>query len=117
MGVGESMQDRIDMIFTLQKLDVSVIPLNVLVPIDGTPLEGSEPVSVADIVKTFAICRLAHPDKIIKFAAGRETIMKDFQGLLMLSGANGYLTGGYLTTRGRDVADDRRFASQIASFN
>ncbi len=117
MGVGESMQDRIDMIFTLQELDVSVIPLNVLVPINGTPLEGSEPVSVADIVKTFAICRLAHPDKIIKFAAGRETIMKDFQGLLMLSGANGYLTGGYLTTRGRDVADDRRFASQIASFN
>ncbi|MEI6756257.1 MAG: biotin synthase BioB [Chlorobium sp.] len=117
MGVGESMQERIAMIFALQELDVSVIPLNVLVPIDGTPLAGKEPVSVADIVKTFAICRLVHPTKIIKFAAGRETIMKDFQGLLMLSGANGYLTGGYLTTRGRDIADDRRFASQIASFN
>ncbi len=117
MGVGESMHDRIAMIFALQELDVSVIPLNVLVPIDGTPLEGSEPVSVADIVKAFAICRLAHPDKIIKFAAGRETIMKDFQGLLMLSGANGYLTGGYLTTRGREVAEDRMFAAQIASFN
>ena len=117
MGVGESMQERIDMIYALQELDVSVIPLNVLVPINGTPLEGSEPVSVADIVKTFAICRLAHPDKIIKFAAGRETIMKDFQGLLMLSGANGYLTGGYLTTRGRDIAEDRIFARQIASFN
>ncbi|MEI6848261.1 MAG: biotin synthase BioB [Chlorobiaceae bacterium] len=117
MGVGESMPDRIDMIFALQELDVSVIPLNVLVPIDGTPLEGKEPISVAEIVKTFAICRLAHPDKIIKFAAGRETIMKDFQGLLMLSGANGYLTGGYLTTRGRDTSEDRRFADQIASFN
>jgi biotin synthase len=117
MGVGESIQDRIAMIFALQTLDVSVIPLNVLVPIDGTPLEGKEPLSVADIVKTFAICRLAHPQKVIKFAAGRETVMKDFQGLLMLSGANGYLTGGYLTTRGRDTAEDRRFASQIASFN
>ena len=117
MGVGETMHDRISMIFALQVLDVSVIPLNVLVPIDGTPLAGKEPVSVAEIVKTFAICRLAHPNKIIKFAAGRETIMKDFQGLLMLSGANGYLTGGYLTTRGREIADDRRFASQIASFN
>lgn len=117
MGVGETMQDRIAMIFALQELDVSVIPLNVLVPIDGTPLAGKEPISVADIVKTFAICRLAHPRKIIKFAAGRETVMKDFQGLLMLSGANGYLTGGYLTTRGRDIADDRRFSSQIASFN
>jgi biotin synthase len=117
MGVGETMQDRIAMIFALQELDVSVIPLNVLVPIDGTPLAGKEPVSVAEIVKTFAICRLAHPNKIIKFAAGRETIMKDFQGLLMLSGANGYLTGGYLTTRGRDIADDDRFARQIATFN
>ena len=117
IGVGESMLERIEMIYALQELDVSVIPLNVLVPINGTPLQGREPVSVADIVKTFAICRLAHPDKIIKFAAGRETIMKDFQGLLMLSGANGYLTGGYLTTRGRDIADDRSFARQIASFN
>ena len=117
IGVGESMLERIEMIYALQELDVSVIPLNVLVPINGTPLQGSEPVSVADIVKTFAICRLAHPDKIIKFASGRETIMKDFQGLLMLSGANGYLTGGYLTTRGRDIADDRSFARQIASFN
>ena len=67
-------------------------------------------------MKTFAICRLVHPHKIIKFAAGRETLMKDFQGLLMLSGANGYLTGGYLTTRGRDVADDQKFADQLASF-
>ena len=116
IGVGESMQERIAMIFALKELDVTVIPLNVLVPIDGTPLEKSVPVSLAEIVKTFAICRLVHPRKIIKFAAGRETLMKDFQGLLMLSGANGYLTGGYLTTRGRDVADDRKFADQLASF-
>ncbi len=117
MGVGETMDERIDMIFALQKLDVTVIPLNVLVPIEGTPVARNEPVCLTDIVKTFAICRLAHPAKIIKFAAGRETIMKDFQGLLMLSGANGFLTGGYLTTRGRDVAEDRRFAEQIACFN
>lgn len=117
MGVGESMADRLDMIFALQELDVTVIPLNVLVPIEGTPVAHNEPVCLADIVKTFAICRLAHPTKIIKFAAGRETIMKDFQGLLMLSGANGFLTGGYLTTRGREVAEDRRFAEHIACFN
>ncbi len=116
IGVGESMAERIAMIFALKELDVTVIPLNVLVPIEGTPLQQSAPVSLAEIVKTFAICRLVHPHKIIKFAAGRETLMKDFQGLLMLSGANGYLTGGYLTTRGRDVADDQKFADQLASF-
>ncbi|ARM31688.1 biotin synthase BioB [Prosthecochloris sp. HL-130-GSB] len=116
LGVGESMMDRVDMIFELQRLDVAVIPLNVLVPVDGTPLEGSGAVAVSDIVKTFALCRLAHPRKIIKFAAGRETVMKDFQGLLMLSGANGFLTGGYLTTRGRDIADDQAFIEQLRHF-
>ncbi|RDD29294.1 biotin synthase BioB [Prosthecochloris sp. ZM] len=117
LGVGETMQERIDLIFVLQALDVAVIPLNVLVPVDGTPLEGSLPLAVSDIVKTFALCRLAHPDKVIKFAAGRETVMKDFQGLLMLAGANGFLTGGYLTTRGRDVGDDQVFMEQLKHFS
>lgn len=117
IGTGETMQERVAMIMALRDLNVSVIPLNVLVPIDGTPLAGAEPIPVTEVVKTFAICRLAHPEKIIKFAAGRETVMKDFQGLLMLSGANGLLTGGYLTTRGRDISDDRRLAAQIAMFS
>jgi biotin synthase len=117
IGVGESMQERIAMIFALRELDVAVIPLNVLVPIDGTPLEGAAPVSVPEIAKTFAICRLAHPTKIIKFAAGRETVMKDFQGLLMLAGADGFLTGGYLTTRGRDISADRQLAAQLSRFS
>ncbi len=117
LGVGETMSERVDFIYALQKLDIAVIPLNVLVPINGTPLQGTETPAVTDIVKTFAICRLAHPRKIIKFAAGRETVMKDFQGLLMLAGTNGLLTGGYLTTRGRDVGDDRQFMQQLASFS
>ncbi len=117
LGVGESMEDRVDFIYALQELEIAVIPLNVLVPIDGTPLQGSVTPALTDIVKTFAICRLAHPGTIIKFAAGRETVMKDFQGLLMLSGANGFLTGGYLTTRGRDMQDDRRLMQQLALFS
>jgi biotin synthase len=116
LGVGETMQDRVDLAFTLQDLGVSVIPLNVLVPIPGTPLEHQPPMSVVDIAKTFAIFRLVNPTKIIKFAAGRETIMKDFQGLLMLAGANGFITGGYLTTRGREVSDDNLFVECLAAF-
>ena len=116
IGVGENMTDRIDMAFALKELDVDVIPLNVLVAIDGTPLENSSGASITDITKTFALFRLINPTKTIKFAAGRETVMKDFQGLLMLSGANGYLTGGYLTTRGRDVEDDKKFQQQLELF-
>jgi len=117
LGVGENMTDRIDLAFTLKELDVTVIPLNVLVPIPGTPLEGQPPLPVTEIAKTFAIFRLVNPGKIIKFAAGRETIMKDFQGLLMLAGINGFITGGYLTTRGREVAEDDLFAARLATFN
>lgn len=117
LGVGETMRDRVDLAFALQELGVGVIPLNVLVPIAGTPLEHQPPLPVVEIAKTFAIFRLINPTKILKFAAGRETLMKDFQGLLMLAGANGFITGGYLTTRGREVADDDRFAEQLRGFS
>ena len=105
------------MAFTLNSLDVDVIPLNVLVPIPGTPLENQPPLPVPEIAKTFAIFRLVNPTKVIKFAAGRETIMKDFQGLLMLAGANGFLTGGYFTTRGREIVEDDEFIAKLAAFS
>lgn len=117
IGLGETMTDRIELAMTLRDLDVDVIPLNVLIPIEGTPLQGEKEVPVAEIARTFALFRLINPGKIIKFAAGRETRMKDFQGLLMLSGANGFLTGGYLTTRGREIEDDFRFNEQLAGFS
>ena len=53
---------------------------------------------------------------MLKFSAGRETLMKDFQALLMLSGLNALMTGGYLTTRGRDIAQDRAFAASLDAF-
>jgi len=116
LGVGETVSDRVDMAFALRELDVSVIPLNVLIPIAGTPLEGAVPISAMEAAKTFALFRLIHPRKVIKFAAGRETRMKDFQGLLMLAGINGMLTGGYLTTRGRETDEDKALVKELRAF-
>jgi len=115
-GVGETMADRIELAFALRDLDVSVIPLNVLIPIEGTPLADTPPLPAAEIARSFALFRLIHPHSVIKFAAGRETRMKDFQGLLMLAGANGMLTGGYLTTGGRRPEEDRAFLAQLDQF-
>ncbi len=70
----------------------------------------------SEVAKAFAIFRLMNPTKMIKFAAGRETAMKDFQGLLMLGGMNSMITGGYLTTRGRSIEEDRAFLSHLARF-
>ena len=72
--------------------------------------------SVPEVAKTFALFRLIHPRAVIKFAAGRETVMKDFQALLMLSGANGLLTGGYLTTRGRETSEDTALLAELSRF-
>ncbi|MGE4299994.1 MAG: biotin synthase BioB [Victivallaceae bacterium] len=116
LGLGESWQDRVKMAFACRDLDVDGIPLNVLLPIEGTPLEDQPVMDAADFAKAFAIFRLVNPGRMIKFAAGRETAMKDFQGLLMLAGMNSMITGGYLTTRGRSVEEDRGFLHQLTLF-
>lgn len=115
-GLGENWKDRVDMAFAVKELKVDGSPLNILLPIKGTPLEGRPLMSPADAAKAFAVFRLVNPKNMIKFAAGRETTMKDFQGLLMLSGLNSMITGGYLTTRGRSVADDKKFIDQLGGF-
>lgn len=117
IGLGETMEDRIELALQLSELDSDVIPINVLIPIKGTKVENVKLITAAEVAKTFALFRIINPTKTIKFAAGRETRMKDFQGLLLLSGANGILTGGYLTTRGRDTEEDDNLLQEISNFN
>ncbi len=117
IGLGETMEDRVELALVLKNLDVDVIPLNVLIPIPGTALENQAPTPLTEITKTIALFRLLHPAKTIKLAAGRETRLKDFQGLLLLAGANGFLTGGYLTTRGRDIAEDQALQLELEGFH
>lgn len=116
IGLGETPMDRVKMAFAIRDLDVEGIPLNVLLPIQGTALESLEVMSPAEVAKAFAMFRLVNPTKMIKFAAGRETTMKDFQGLLMLAGINAVITGGYLTTRGRSIEEDKVFLSRVEDF-
>ena len=115
-GLGENWEDRVAMAFAIRELEVECAPLNILLPIPGTPLEKMPGITPADAAKAFAIFRLVNPRMGIKFCAGRETVMKDFQALLMLAGANELMTGGYLTTRGRAVAEDRAFLEKLSGF-
>ena len=66
--------------------------------------------------EVLAAAREVYATKMISLCAGRETTMKDFQGLLMLSGLNAIMTGGYLTTRGRAVDDDLRLLRELEEF-
>lgn len=115
IGLGESMDDRISMALVLKELDVHSVPINILVPIAGTPLGESVTLSCADAIRTIAIFRIILKDKIIKIAAGRESVLGDFQALGFMAGANGMLIGGYLTIKGRDVNQDYRLVKEVES--
>lgn len=113
IGLGETLDDRIDMALILEELDVDSVPINILVPIKGTPLEKQNPLSPLEAIRTIALFRLILKNKIIKVAAGRESVLSDFQALAFMAGANGMLIGGYLTIKGRDVACDWKLIEEI----
>jgi biotin synthase len=113
IGMGESLQDRLDMALCLKELKVDAVPINILVPVKGTRLGRQKPLSCAEAIRTIAIFRIVLKDKIIKIAAGRESALADFQALAFLAGADGMLIGGYLTVKGRAVEEDRRLVKDI----
>lgn len=112
-GLGETWQDRMDLANLLKELNVDAVPLNFFIPIKGTPFENKKPISPADAVKIVAIFRMILENADIKVVAGRETILKDFQALLYMAGANGMMIGGYLTKQGRSLADDEELLGQV----
>jgi biotin synthase len=113
IGAGESREDRVDMGLAVRDLGADSVPVNVLVPVPGTPLEGAPPLSAAEVLRTVAVFRLLMPGRNIKLAAGRESALGDFQGMAFMSGANGILVGGYLTRPGRSVEDDLRLVAEV----
>ena len=113
IGMGESWQDRIDMALLLKELDVDSVPINILIPIKGTPLETLDRISCSDAVRAIAIFRIILKGKTIKIAAGRESALKDFQAMIFMAGANGMLIGGYLTVAGRELEADRDLIKEI----
>ena len=113
IGMGEDWPDRIDMAIILKELDVDSVPINILVPIAGTPLGGVKPLSSVDAIRAIAMFRIVLKDKIVKIAAGRESVLKDHQIDAFMAGANGMLIGGYLTIKGRSIADDLIMVEEI----
>ena len=106
IGLGESARQRMELAFSLRALGIDCIPLNILNPRPGTPLEHSDPIPPMEIIKTIALFRLILPKGTLKIAGGREVNLRDLQPLALLAGANGLILGNYLTTPGRSAEDD-----------
>lgn len=112
IGMGESVEDRIDMAFELRELEVKSIPINILTPIAGTPLAELTPLSTEEVLTTVALYRFINPDAVIRMAGGRQQLGDD-QYRCFAAGANGAIVGNYLTTTGAGIEDDLRQLSAM----
>jgi len=113
IGLGESPRQRLELAFSLRELGIDCIPLNILNPRPGTPLEHSESIPPLEIIKTISLFRLILPKGTIKVAGGREVHLRDLQSLALFAGANGLIVGNYLTTPGRNAEDDFRMVKDL----
>jgi len=105
LGLGESLEQRVELALTLSGEQVDSIPLNFHVPIPGTPLEGIEPAKPLDALRAIAMFRMTNPEAEIKVCAGR-CHLRDLQSMIFHAGATGMMIGPLLTIAGRDVDDD-----------
>ncbi len=100
LGMGESRSDRIGLIHELSKLTPhpESVPVNMLVPIEGTPLGKSPPISITELARAIAVCRIVFPKSWVRLSAGRETMSEEGQALCLLAGANSIFVGDRLLT-------------------
>ncbi|MDH5325360.1 MAG: biotin synthase BioB [Gammaproteobacteria bacterium] len=105
LGMGESLEQRIELAHTLRQLGVESVPLNFLNPQAGTPMATQQPMEPMEILKCIAVYRYMLPKAEIRIAGGRQ-FLGDLQAMIFMAGASGVMIGDYLTTKGRQVEDD-----------
>ena len=111
-GMGESFEDRIDLALTLRELGVKSIPINVLNPIKGTPVENNEILSNEETCRLIAIFRFINPDAFIRMAGGRA-LLGDNGRKAFQSGANAGILGNMLTTVGVEIEEDLKLLDDL----
>lgn len=112
IGLGETMEDRIDMALTLRELGVRSVPVNFLNPIPGTPYAHNTPLSDAEKKRVIAIYRFLLPNAAIRLAGGRGLLSDKGEGCFR-SGANAAISGDMLTTAGITVETDRALLAKL----
>jgi biotin synthase len=113
IGIGETKKQREELIFEIASFQPEEVTINLLVPIPGTPLEIQKPVKIEEIIRVFATLRFLLPKSIIKISGGREVNLVDDGQKLLLSGANGIISSGYLTMDGNSPEKDIKMLKKI----
>ncbi len=113
IGMGETDQQRVELIGQLQELDPTEVPLNFLNPRPGTPLGDAQPVAAWEAIRWIAMFRLGLPGVILRYAGGREVTLRELQAMGMTSGINALIVGNYLTTLGRSADEDLQMLADL----
>ncbi|MBA2850359.1 biotin synthase [Methanococcus maripaludis] len=117
-GMGETIEDRVDLFLDLKKLGVDSVALNLLNPIYGTKIYEKiksgdiSPINSTDALKSICIARIALPDKVIRLCGGREHVLKDMQKYSLLA-LDGLMIGNYLTTNGQNIQSDLKMIEEM----
>jgi biotin synthase len=116
VGVGESLEQRVEFAETLASEVVDSIPLNFLIPVSGTRLEHMEPMKPLDMLRTIIMFRLTNPRAELRVCGGR-THLRDLQSMVALAGVNGMMIGPLLTTAGRSVEQDLQMLRDLEAID
>jgi biotin synthase len=115
--MGETAIQRIELAFSIASLRPEEVPLNILIPKEGTPIQNLPSLHPIEIIKMIAIWRFIIPKTILKIAGGREVHLRDNEEFALKAGANGIITGGYLTTTGnypeKDISMIRKIGLDV----
>lgn len=106
LGMGETLEQRIDFMFELAALEPAEVPINLLDPRPGTPLQDMTMLTAREALHAIALFRLVLPRAVLRLAGGREKVLGELQAMGLYAGANALIIGNYLTTTGRAPEDD-----------
>ena len=114
LGMGETVEQRIEMALELKEIEPESIPINILMPIAKTPFENyHNKIDDENILRTLAIFKITNPNAIIRFCGGRMRLSDENQELALKTCVEGILTGNYLTTTGKSPQDDIKTLAKL----
>ncbi len=112
-GIGETMDQVVELAMDLKALDVDAVPVNFLTPVQGTPLMDQPGLSPLECLKIISLFRYILPEKEILICGGRMINLKTLHPMVFFAGASGIMTGSYLTTSGNQMDDDLEMIKQL----